>query len=113
MLPELATSGYVFADAAEARSLAMRADDPRLASLATGLRTDAVAVVGFCEIDGDRLFNSALVIGGDGVLGCYRKAHLWAAECDVFVPGDEAGAVFDTPSAGSGSRSATTASSPN
>lgn len=97
VLPELATSGYVFEDAAEARSLAMRADDPRLTSLAGSLCADAVAVVGFCEIDGDRLFNSALVIGHDGVLGCYRKSHLWGDECDVFVPGDEAGAVFDTP----------------
>lgn len=97
VFPELATSGYVFADAAEARSLAMRADDPRLTSLSGALSTDAVAVVGFCEIANGRLFNSALVVGGDGVLGCYRKAHLWGAECDVFVPGDEAGAVFDTP----------------
>ena len=97
VLPELSTSGYVFDDGAEARSLAMRADDPRLGSLADALHTDAVAVVGFCETDGDRLFNSALVIGRDGVLGCYRKAHLWGAERNVFVPGDEAGAVFDTP----------------
>jgi predicted amidohydrolase len=97
VLPELATSGYVFDGAAEARSLAMRADDPRLTALAALLPADAVAVVGFCEIDGDRLFNSALVIGHGGVLGCYRKAHLWDAEHDVFVPGAEAGAVFDTP----------------
>lgn len=97
VLPELATSGYVFDDAAEARSLAMPADDPRLAALAGFLAVDAVAVVGFCEVDGDRLFNSAIVLGHGGVLGRYRKAHLWDAEHDVFSPGDEAGAVFDTP----------------
>jgi len=97
VLPELATSGYVFADAAEARALAMRADDPRLVSLAGLLSPDTVAVVGFCEIDDGRLFNSALVLGSAGVLGCYRKAHLWGTERGVFVPGDEAGAVLDTP----------------
>lgn len=97
VLPELATSGYVFADADEARSLALRADDARLLELAGRLSPQTVAVVGFCEADGDRLFNSALVIGAGGVIGCYRKAHLWDAENDVFDVGDEAGAVFDTP----------------
>jgi predicted amidohydrolase len=97
VLPELATSGYVFRDAAEARTLAMRSDDPRLTSLVSAVPAGGVAVVGFCETDGDLLFNSALIVGRDGVLGCYRKAHLWDAENDVFTPGPEAGAVFDTP----------------
>lgn len=97
VLPELATSGYVFENAEEAHSMALRADDPRLLALAGRLPAQAVAVVGFCEADGDRLFNSALVIGADGVLGCYRKAHLWDAEHDVFDVGDEAGLVLDTP----------------
>lgn len=97
VFPELATSGYVFRDADEAYSLAMRADDPRLTALAGSVPAGAVAVVGFCEAHDGRLFNSALVIGSEGLLGHYRKAHLWAAENDVFTPGDEAGAVFDTP----------------
>jgi predicted amidohydrolase len=97
VFPELATSGYVFHDAAEACSLAMSADDPRLVSLADSVPVGAVAVVGFCEAAHGGLFNSALVLARSGVLGRYRKAHLWAAENDVFTPGDEAGAVFDTP----------------
>jgi predicted amidohydrolase len=97
VFPELATSGYVFDDATEARALSMRADDSRLVALASHVPVGAVAVVGFCEADGDRLFNSALVIGRGSVLGRYRKAHLWDAECDVFTPGSEAGAVFNTP----------------
>ncbi|WP_319446581.1 MULTISPECIES: nitrilase-related carbon-nitrogen hydrolase [unclassified Mycobacterium] len=97
VLPELATSGYVFTDAAEARSFALRADDPRLVSLADAVPDAAVAVVGFCESAGDRLYSSALVLGRAGVLGCYRKAHLWDAEKLVFAVGDEAGAVLDTP----------------
>ena len=97
VFPELTTSGYVFRGADEARGLSMRVDDPRLASLAAYVPVDAVAVVGFCEAEGGVLFNSALVVGRDGVLGCYRKAHLWDAEHDVFTAGPEAGAVFDTP----------------
>lgn len=97
VLPELATSGYVFHDRAEAIRLALRVDDPRLTGLAGCLPTGAVAVVGFCELDGDELFNSALVVDGRGVLGCYRKSHLWDAEHEIFTPGERAGAVFDTP----------------
>jgi predicted amidohydrolase len=97
VFPELATSGYVFRDADEARGLSMRVDDRRLAALAAKVPIDAVAVLGFCEVDGDRLFNSALVVSHEGILGCYRKSHLWGAEHDVFTPGIEAGAVFETP----------------
>ena len=97
VLPELATSGYVFIDAAEARSLALRADDDRLTALASHVPGGAVAVVGFCEADGDHLYNSAVVLSVDGILGCYRKAHLWATEYDIFTPGPEAGMVIDTP----------------
>lgn len=97
VLPELATSGYVLTDAAEARALALAADDPRLLALADAVPEGAVAVVGFCEGAGDRLYNSALVIGRGGALGTYRKSHLWDAEYDVFTAGYEAGAVVDTP----------------
>lgn len=96
VLPELATSGYVFADRREAWSLSLRADDPRLTSLATGLPVDTVAVIGFCERDGEQLFNSALVITAEGVLGRYRKSHLWDAEHTIFSAGPEAGTVIDT-----------------
>lgn len=97
VLPELATSGYVFADRDEARSLALAVDDEALTSLADDVADGAVAVIGFCEVDGDVLYNSAIVLGHHGVLGSYRKAHLWAAEPEVFAVGDEAGTVIDTP----------------
>ena len=97
VLTELATSGYVFADADEARSLALAADDPRLEALADTVPEATVAVVGFCERAGDALYNSALVLGNKSVLGCYRKSHLWDAETTIFTAGDEAGMVLDTP----------------
>lgn len=97
VLPELATSGYVFGDLAEARGLSMAADDPRLTALAGDVPDGAVAVIGFCERAGERLFNSALVFDRTGTLGCYRKAHLWDEEHRFFGLGDEAGMVLDTP----------------
>ncbi|KMS65992.1 hypothetical protein ACZ91_69695 [Streptomyces regensis] len=91
VLPELASSGYVFADAAEARAVAMRADDPVLASWARAAGDTAV-VVGFCELGDDRdgggaLYNSAAVLDGGVVRAVYRKTHLWDAEKLVFRPG--------------------------
>jgi 5-aminopentanamidase len=97
VLPELATSGYVFSDVDEARSLSMTVDDPRLTALAQEVPDGAVAVIGFCERVGDQLFNSALVFDRTGTLGCYRKAHLWDQEHLFFGVGDEAGLVVDTP----------------
>lgn len=96
VLPELATSGYVFTDIDEARALSLRADDARLTALADDVPADCVAVVGFAEVDGDTLYNSAIVIGDGKVVGTYRKAHLWAAEPEIFATGVEAGTVIDT-----------------
>lgn len=97
VLTELATSGYVFTDVDEARSLALGADDPRLTSLADAVPEGAVVVVGFCERSDGALYNSALVLSRVGVLGRYRKAHLWDDECRIFAAGNEAGTVLDTP----------------
>lgn len=96
VLPELATSGYVFADHAEASSLAIRRDDERLTALGARLGPSTVAVVGFAEQDGDELYNSAAVITADGILAVYRKSHLWAEEKLVFTPGTDAGMLVDT-----------------
>ncbi|MCV7290458.1 carbon-nitrogen hydrolase [Mycolicibacterium wolinskyi] len=97
VFPELMTSGYVFTDVDEARTLALRADDERLTALADDVPDGTVAVVGFCEVADDTLYNSAMVFGDGRVLGCYRKAHLWAAESSVFATGSEAGTLIDTP----------------
>lgn len=43
---------------------------------------------GFCEIDGDTLFNSALIVGPEGVVLHYRKLHPFSGEKNVFTPGD-------------------------
>lgn len=97
VLPELATSGYVFADRDEARGAAMSADDPRWASVQGAIPADAVVVVGYAETAGDLLFNTAAVLTRDARLADYRKAHLWGAEKLVFDSGAEAGLVIDAP----------------
>jgi predicted amidohydrolase len=95
VLPELATSGYVFRDAAEARTLA--APEPPAEWRELAERHDLVVVGGFCEAGADgALYNSAAIVDASGVLTTYRKAHLWDREQLVFTPGDGRPPVVDT-----------------
>jgi predicted amidohydrolase len=98
VLPELCVSGYVFADAAEARALAEPVDGPTVREWSALARErDLVVVGGLCEVDaGGTLHNSAVVIDASGVRAVYRKAHLWDREALVFTPGSEPPPVVDT-----------------
>lgn len=99
VLPELCNTGYMFATREEAFSLAETiADGPTVRAFsqiaaARGLHL----VAGLTERDGDRLFNSAVVIGPQGVIGTYRKLHLWGDEHLFFERGDLGLPVFHTP----------------
>jgi 5-aminopentanamidase len=100
VLPELSDSGYVFTGEAEARALASpAADSPTLREWqALAGRHGTTIVGGFCELGEDGLvYNSAAMVGRDGVLAVYRKAHLWDAEKLVFTPGDAPPPVADLP----------------
>ncbi len=96
VLPELATSGYVFADADEAHSAARLPSDPAFGQWQSAAG-DAVVVGGFCELGADGLlYNSALVIDGGAVAAVYRKTHLWDREKLIFTPGDARPPVLRT-----------------
>jgi predicted amidohydrolase len=98
VLPELITSGYMFASAEEAASLAITPDHPILRDWAAeAARADIVLAGGFCELGDDgRVYNSAAVFDRSGLLAVYRKLHLWDQEKLVFTPGEEAPPVLDT-----------------
>jgi len=90
VLPELAFTGYFFKDRSELFSLA---EDPARSSTVSSLialcrECNFFIVTGFAEKSADKIFNSALLIGGDGVLQTYRKLHLFNTEKDCFDPGD-------------------------
>ncbi|BBZ75872.1 hypothetical protein MANY_12090 [Mycolicibacterium anyangense] len=96
VLPELATSGYMFADAEEARSAALRPDAAAFDAWRSAAG-DAVVIGGFCELGEDGLlYNSALVVERDGVIASYRKTHLWDREKLIFTPGDALPPVLST-----------------
>jgi predicted amidohydrolase len=98
VLPELAASGYVFRDAAEARSLAEPPDGPTVAGWAERAAAHGLVVVGgFAEAGpGGRLHNSAALVDAAGLRALYRKVHLWDRESLVFTPGDQPPAVVAT-----------------
>lgn len=88
ILPEMVAHGYV-ADWRRLRPLAEPVDGPSVASwskLAT--RFDGYVVGGFCELDGDALYNAAVAVGPDGPILHYRKVHLFDEEKIAFQPGD-------------------------
>ncbi|GMG82645.1 nitrilase family protein [Paralimibaculum aggregatum] len=99
VLPELSDSGYVFESRAEAFALSgTAAESETIAGWAEAARRHDLHIVGgFCERDGGRLFNSAALVGPDGLIGVYRKTHLWDAENLWFEPGDHGYPVFATP----------------
>ena len=97
VLPELFTTGYQFVSAQEARDLAEDipggATTTRLSELARARRMYVVA--GLAERAGDRVYNSAVVVGPSGLVGVYRKIHLFSEENLWFSPGDTGFPVFD------------------
>jgi predicted amidohydrolase len=97
VLPEAATTGYVFESLDEALTVAHRASavaDDRLAALAA--EHGVALIVGTLEAEGNEVFNTALIYAEDGRRYRYRKVHLPYLGVDRFAtPGPDAPAVYD------------------
>jgi predicted amidohydrolase len=97
VLPELASSGYVFADRGELVSLAETRDGPAITDWANLAEAFGLTIVaGFPEAAGDKVYNSAAVVDPSGLRGVYRKAHLWDTENAVFDRADDLPLLVDT-----------------
>jgi len=98
VLPELVSSGYVFESREEAYELSEAGTDgPFVKALSTAAAELKVHVVaGYCERSAEKLFNSAVLVGPHGVIGNYRKSHLWGAEALFFERGDLGFPVWTT-----------------
>jgi predicted amidohydrolase len=98
VLPELCISGYAFRSREEAWGMSEPADGPTAESWTRVARAnDAFVIGGICERAGDTLFNTAILVGPNGLLGKYRKVHLWNEEKRYFTSGDLGFPVFGTP----------------
>jgi predicted amidohydrolase len=98
VFPECSLQGYTLS-AAEASAHAEAIPGPGTAALAAACRRlDLHAVVGMIETDADGInYNSAALLGPDGVIGVYRKTHLPYLGVDRFLAcGDDLHTVFPT-----------------
>jgi predicted amidohydrolase len=98
VLPECAIPGYMFGSLEEAMPFADEIPGSTTEALEEACRRlGAHVVCGLLERDGDVLYNAAVLVGPDGLIGSYRKTHLPFLGVDRFTtPGDEL-SVFDTP----------------
>lgn len=98
VFPECALSGYMFSDAQTTRGCAEPVPGPSTEALAhTCARLGLHCVLGLLELDGERLHNTAVLIGPGGLIGRYRKSHIACIGADCFtVPGEEPYVVHDT-----------------
>lgn len=88
VFPECYLQGY-FWDKKVARNLALDIGSSTFqAILAQFPATGPMIVVGIIEADGDRLYNTAIVVRHKKLIGRYRKMHLLPAE-RAFSPGSD------------------------
>lgn len=99
VLPEMITSGYIFNTREEVAGMAERIPDGPTVKIWEKLarEKDVYIVSGILEVDGDKFYNSAVLIGPDGFIGKFRKMHLWDEDKIWFEPGDLGIPVFYTP----------------
>lgn len=99
VFPECALSGYMFDDPDAARRCAEHIPGPSIDVLAQHCgRLGLHCVIGMLELAGDVLYNTAVLIGPQGLVGRYRKSHIACIGVDRFTtPGVEPYAVHDTP----------------
>lgn len=97
VFPECALPGYCFRSKEEAWPHAEPVPGPSTERLATDCRElNVYCVVGMLEQAGPDLFNSAALVGPNGLVACYRKIHLPFLGVDRFTrPGDRPMAVHD------------------
>ncbi|RLC49089.1 MAG: hypothetical protein DRH57_00780 [Candidatus Cloacimonadota bacterium] len=97
VLPELATSGYLFANKDEMKYLSASAKQSRIADFFRNIakRENIAIVVGILEQDKEIYYNSSILVYPDGKIELYRKTHLFYKEKLLFAPGNTGFNVFN------------------
>lgn len=91
VLPELFSTGYQFKDRCEAFDYAEELPDgPTTEALERFCRERGCFVAaGLAEKTGDKLYNSAVLVGPDGFVATYRKSHPFDREKEIYDVNDE------------------------
>lgn len=97
--PEMATTGYCLYDYDEAASVVETVPGPTTNAFEEVARShECFVVVGMPEVDPSTglFYNSAVLIGPDGIVGTHRKTHSYIAEPKWAAPGNLGHQVYDT-----------------
>ena len=96
VLPELFATGYTFISKDEALSLA-EPQEGKTSQFLTKISkmTGAIIIGGYIEQEGDRIYNSAMIVSNNRVIDSYRKIHLYYKEKLWFSPGDKPLKVYE------------------
>jgi len=99
VFPEACISGYVYTSLEEAIPYMETIPGPSTNAVADLCRElDVYVIFGLLEKEGDKCFNTAVLIGPKGLIGKYHKIHLPYLGIDRFVdPGDKPFQVWETP----------------
>lgn len=97
ILPELASSGYNFRSLKQATECAEVPGEGPFSRLILdkARQLKSYIVAGIDERSEQDLYNTAIIAGPEGLLGKYRKIHLFMNEKDIFLPGDSGLPVFE------------------
>lgn len=97
VLPELFATGYNFIDSHELSLLAEDVSGRTFQVVSDfAKKKHCYVAYGFAEKT-DSLYNSSALVGPDGLIGLYRKVHLYYRETLLFTPGNLGFPVFDLP----------------
>ncbi|MCS7257806.1 MAG: acyltransferase [candidate division WOR-3 bacterium] len=90
VLPELATTGYLFKSRAALMPLAEKIPDGETTQLLLKIakKKNFAIVCGLVEKENNNLYNSAVLVTPQGKVYTYRKAHLFFEEKLIFKPGN-------------------------
>ncbi|MGN4052506.1 carbon-nitrogen hydrolase family protein [Pseudomonas sp. SM4] len=87
MFPESSITGFLDHD--NIARLAEPVDGASVQTICAAARQhDVAVVVGLIEREGERFYNTTLLITPEGVALTYRKTHLWVGEPGLVYPGD-------------------------
>jgi len=97
VLPELANSGYNFNSTEEAFYLSETLKDSVFLDFLSAKCKlyDFTIATGFAEKENDEIYNSSVLLNADGIIGTYRKLHLFMNEKKIFKQGNLGLPVFE------------------
>lgn len=99
VVPELANTGYMFADLSELQGVAEPLDGPTVQEWTELARDHQLIVVGGLAEKGTGgvVYNTAVLLDESGLRASYRKVHLWDNEKNnLFTAGSDLPPVVDT-----------------